>query len=44
MTVDLVPPKWEKGQNWGGMAREDPTRHKLWKKRVNFLQVCVIRT
>mmetsp|Transcript_1094 Transcript_1094/g.2379 ORF Transcript_1094/g.2379 Transcript_1094/m.2379 type:complete len:534 (-) Transcript_1094:633-2234(-) len=38
VTMDLVAPKWEPGKHWGGVAREDPTTHKLWKKRVTFLQ------
>lgn len=37
VTLDITPPKWE-GAGWGGVAREDPTKHPLWSKHVVFLQ------
>ena len=37
VTMDMNAPKWEEGgKTWGGLAREDPTKHKIWKKRVTF--------
>mmetsp|Transcript_1095 Transcript_1095/g.2380 ORF Transcript_1095/g.2380 Transcript_1095/m.2380 type:complete len:513 (-) Transcript_1095:676-2214(-) len=39
ITVDISPPTWDsKGLHWGGVAREDPTKHRFWKKHVTFIQ------
>lgn len=39
MQVDVNEPAWQPGMSWGGMVRQDPTKHKLWKKRVTFIKV-----
>ena len=39
VTLDLNAPNWQKGVHWGGEARDDPTQHRLWKKRVTFYKV-----
>ena len=34
--------RWEEGtHNWGGIARQDPTKHKLWKKHVQVWGVAI---
>ncbi|GAX73538.1 hypothetical protein CEUSTIGMA_g989.t1 [Chlamydomonas eustigma] len=39
ITLDVYEPKWEEGQHtWGGQARMDPTKHRLWKKHVQFIK------
>ncbi|GFH30127.1 uncharacterized protein HaLaN_28918, partial [Haematococcus lacustris] len=38
-TVDVNSPSWlANTTSWGGRARQDPMEHKLWKKRVTFIQ------
>jgi len=36
LTVDVNEPAWQPGNTWGGVARNNPVEHKLWKKRVTF--------
>ncbi|KAJ9514080.1 hypothetical protein QJQ45_002182 [Haematococcus lacustris] len=37
--VDVNSPSWlANTTSWGGRARQDPMEHKLWKKRVTFIQ------
>jgi cephalosporin hydroxylase len=37
LTVDLNEPVWTAGsRSWGGVPREDPTKSKLWQKRIRF--------
>lgn len=39
LTIDLTEPTWTAGtRSWGGTPREDPTKSKLWKKRVRFFR------
>lgn len=41
VTIDITEPSWDPGAQWGGaaVAREDPTKNKMWQKRVTFIKV-----
>ena len=40
VTLDVTNPSWSEGQqHWGGVPRQDPTKHDYWKRHVSFMQV-----